>query len=309
MEKKADSNGESKSVLTNGIIEKLSDSSLTFEEILDHNPDRCYIVLLAKIIDINNQNMVIKIKKKEFSTEINLSEMKTNLSKLINNPLQIFHNDIYYKLVCSDLLENKLKVDIVYPADSKVIDKYRKKGYVLIKETQKIYYEKTLKFIENIDASHTKWIDNVLYNNTEKILHNEEGKYIITQDYNSKDNASILNCLGIPFNNTIRSLRDLNASHLDLLESFLKGREKIADIFKVNIGSIRCFIHYPPSFYYFHVHYLHTDYESNSTAVNRAWDLNSIIENIKMKNDYYQSVSLEINVQVGSKLHSILSDA
>src|SRR5690606_21349501 len=147
----------------------------------------------------------------------------------------------------------------------------------------------------------------ILYKNAEKILYQNED-FMIIQDYNSKDNEDILNCLGIPFNNTIKSIRDLNETHLELLSSFYhKGKEALAKIYNVDVNKIRCFVHYPPSFFYFHVHYLNVDYESHSTSVNRAIDLYSIIQNIKMKSDYYQNCDLEINVQISSKLYDVLN--
>ena len=131
---------------------------------------------------------------------------------------------------------------------------------------------------------------------------------LITQDYNTKDNENLLNCLGIPYNDTILSLRDLNNTHLELLKKFLKARKELAKIYNLDKNQIRCFIHYPPSFYYFHVHYLNVQYDSHSTSINRAIDLYSIINNIKLKHDYYQTTNLEILLQKDSKLYEALHE-
>jgi m7GpppX diphosphatase len=284
------------------------DSSVTFLEILDENPDRCFITLLGMLNYKNekqNENFVIKIKKKEF----NLNDIKLiseKIKNVLSSPEQKFNNDIYYKFVTDDLIENKCKVDLIYPADSKVIDKYRRKALALFKETAEIYKEKTLKYIQSIDPNHVKWIHNILYNNSEKIIHQIENVLVITQDYNSKDNENLVNCLGIPYDDKIFSLRDLNENHLPLLEKFYNARKNLAKYYNVHKNQIRCFVHYPPSFYYFHVHYLNVEYESNSTGINRAIDLYSIMNNIKVKSDFYQTVPLEILLQKGSKLYNAL---
>jgi len=284
------------------------DPSVSFIEILEENPDRCFITLLGKLNKKNEaqeENFVIKIKKKEF----NLNDIKLISEKIkivLSSPQQKFNNDIYYKFVSDDLIENKCKVDLIYPADSKVIDKYRRKSLVLFEETAEIYKEKTLKYIQSIDPNHVKWIHNILYKNSENIIHQIENVLVITQDYNSKDNENLVNCLGIPYNDKIFSLRDLNEIHLPLLEKFYDGKKELAKYYNVTENQIRCFVHYPPSFYYFHVHYLHVEYESYSTGINRAIDLYSIINNIKMKNDYYQTFPLEILLQKGSKLYNSL---
>jgi m7GpppX diphosphatase len=292
----------------------LKNPSVKFLEVLDFNQDRCFFTILGQIYNSEKQEeekFVIKLKKKEFTIneEKNLDseEFMKNIIILLSSPVQVFNNDIYYKLVTTDLFENKLKIDLIFPADYKVIDKYRKKGHILFKETSHIYHDVTLKFIESIDVSHLQWIKNILYKGAEELLYEEKDHFVICQDYNSKDNSKILNCLGIPYLESIKSIRDLNESHLDLLEKFyFKGKESLAKIFNIHPDEIRCFIHYPPSFYYFHVHYLQVDLESNSTSVNRAIDLYSIIQNIKLKGDYYQTIDLEMTLLKGSKLHELL---
>jgi m7GpppX diphosphatase len=280
-------------------------------EILDSNYDRCFFSILGKIFNEekkSEENFVLKIKKKEFLyTPENICEVSKNIQGMIKDPEEIFNNDIYYKLLSSDYVNNKLKLDLIYPADSKVIDKYRKKGYNLFVETSEIYYEKTKKFIDSIDSSHTKWIYNLLHKKTEKILHEEENLFVIVQDYNSKDNPEILNCLALPYQDNLKCLRDLSEDNLELLEKFYyKGREALAKQFDVPVDKIRSFIHYPPTFYYLHVHYLHVDFESSSTSVNRAYDLFTIIQNIKTKKDYYQTTPFEYTLQTDSALYNIL---
>jgi len=212
---------------------KLSQIILTSNyEIIDYNLYNCLITLQGTYIQTEeNDNLtekiefILRIKKKEFEI---LNEEKSSqnyidhLTNLINNiettANVVFNNDIYYKLI-SKSTDNLLKIDFIFPADKKVIEKYRKKYFILFEENYETYLTKTLKYIDSIDPKHTKWIHNALYENTEKILFSIPNDFIILQDFNSLDNLKILNCLGIPFEK-IKTLRDLNGSHLDLLKKF-----------------------------------------------------------------------------------------
>jgi len=311
MKQDTESNIEKGNLNPDNIITKIiNDTSVKYLEILDENPDRCFVTILGEIHNESKskkENFIIKIKKKEFDAD-DLNSFGEKVRSILTLPEQKFNNDIYYKFVSMDMVENRCKSDLIYPADDKVIDKYRRKQFSLFEETPEIYREKTLKYIKSIGINNVKWIHNILYNNSEKIIYKVENALLITQDYNTKDNEKLLNCLGIPYNDTILSLRDLNATHLELLEIFLNSRNHLAEIYNLDRNKIRCFVHYPPSFYYFHVHYLNVDYESNSTSINRAIDLYTIINNIKLKNDYYQTTNLEILLQKDSKLYEALHE-
>ena len=40
--------------------------------------------------------------------------------------------------------------------------------------------------------------------------------------------------------------------------------------------------------------------------MNRAFDLNEVIQNIKLKNNYYQTITIDQLIKVGSKLYETL---
>lgn len=192
-------------------------------DIIDFNANNCLITLLGTSSE--NIKFILRIKKKEFQI---LNEEKTSekYKELLDNLVQeiqltsniVFNNDIYFKII-SQSNDNNLKIDFIFPADKKVIEKYSKKFYILFEENYDIYLKKTLKYIEGIDPKHTKWIHNALYENTERILFSIPNEFIILQDFNSYDNLKVLNCLGICYEK-IKTLRDLNSSHLDLLSKF-----------------------------------------------------------------------------------------
>jgi hypothetical protein len=182
-------------------------------EIIDYNSERCIITFLGQYED---KSFVLKLCKKEYS---NNKETMDLFNSAIRNVKVTFENDIYYKFIADDYFINQCKADFIYPADSKVIDKYRKKDLILFRESYEIYLNKTKLYIYSIDPSHTKWIHNVLFNDAEEILLKTDD-FVILRDYKGYDENSKVNCLGIPFNKDIKSLRDLCSNHLDLLKSF-----------------------------------------------------------------------------------------
>jgi len=65
-------------------------------------------------------------------------------------------------------------------------------------------------------------------------------------------------------------------------------------------------VHYQPTFYHFHVHYLSLDLESNSIQINRAHDLFGIIQNLKLDSDYYKKVDIKYVLIENSLLYNHL---
>lgn len=172
--------------------------------------------------------------------------------------------------------------------------------------------KKTLPFINSIRQNDVKWIFNIFEKKTEEPIGKAPSKkFIILKDYTVANDSKTLICLAIPIHeySYIKSIRDLTMKELSLLdELYIEGKKIIAKKYNCKEEEIKAFIHYPPSFYYFHVHYLNVN-DPNvtiSSSINRAIDLNEIIQNINLKNDYYQTVAIDHIVQVKSKLSNAL---
>ncbi len=301
-------NIEEKEIDNKFFNEILNEKNMKIIEILDESPQNAQIFLLGEFEKNNNkEKFIIKLKKKEFDSESILNNNKI-LKKICSEPLIYFSNDIYNKFLSKDLFHNIIDIEFIYPINEKVIDKHRKVVYELFTETYEIYLNKTLKHINSFDKSHVQWIHNILEGKAEKILIKTKD-FIIKKNYKYVNNDNILSFIGFPFNgDSLRSLRDLNEKHLPLLESFYnEGKKLIAEKYKCKTNEIRAFLHYPPSYYYLHVHYLHISLEDFGACVNRAIDLNEVIQNIKLKSDYYQTISINHIIKVGSKLYECLT--
>jgi hypothetical protein len=53
---------------------------------------------------------------------------------------------------------------------------------------------------------------------------------------------------------------------------------------------------------------MHVDIDSTSTAINRAIDLLTIINNIKIKDSYYQTVDMEYSLSTDSHLYQYIQN-
>ncbi|KAJ1983153.1 hypothetical protein H4R34_001439 [Dimargaris verticillata] len=94
----------------------------------------------------------------------------------------------------------------------------------------------------------------------------------------------------------IRSLRDLNASHLPLLTAIQTAMRRVvqARYPQVRPDEVRLFVHYQPSYYHFHVHAAHVRHEAAGVMVGQAHLLSTVIDNIaNICPNYYQKCTLE----------------
>jgi len=96
-----------------------------------------------------------------------------------------------------------------------------------------------------------------------------------------------LYCLGLCHRRDIRSLRDLRAEHLPLLRAMAaKGRELMRQTYGLADESLRIFVHYPPQFYHFHVHFTNVSVDVG-VSTERAHLLDDIIENLEKDPEHY----------------------
>ena len=287
-------------------------------EILSENQLACQINVLGETKfkeEEEYSKFILKIHKKEFNFTINENNNNQSLQilqQIFSSSKQFFENDIYTKYLTTDLIQNKIDVELIFPANQKQIDKYKLITYELFHETYDIYLKKTLPYINSIQQKDVTWIFNIFEKKTEEPIGEAPSKkFLILKDYTAVDNDKALICLGIPIPeySYVKSIRDLTQKELPLLEEFYnEGKKIIAKKFGCKENEIKAYLHYPPSFYYLHVHYISVNDNNNSSSscINRAIDLNEIIQNIKLMNDYYQKITIDHTVQVDSNLYKAL---
>ena len=188
-------------------------------EILSENQLACQINILGETKfkeEEEYSKFILKIHKKEFNLNINNStktQLLENLKKIFSSPKQYFENDIYSKYLTEDLIQNKIDVELIYPATEKQIDKYRLITYEIFHETYDIYLKKTLPYINSIQQKDVTWIFNIFEKKTEEPIGEAPSKkFLILKDYTVADNDKALICLGIPIPeySYIKSISDLS---------------------------------------------------------------------------------------------------
>ena len=86
---------------------------------------------------------------------------------------------------------------------------------------------------------------------------------------------------------------DLTPEHLPLLENILeKSLKTIEEKYGVGSNQILAYLHYQPSYYHLHIHFVHLKWQAPGSGAGKAHLLTAVIENIRRTGDYYQSVTL-----------------
>ena len=77
-----------------------------------------------------------------------------------------------------------------------------------------------------------------------------------------------------------------------MLKKLLDAKNIICRKHNIDSNTIVAYLHYHPSFYILHIHYVLVDNCKNGFGRNIF--LSDIIKNIKIKSDYYQTVNIEL---------------
>lgn len=118
-----------------------------------------------------------------------------------------------------------------------------------------------------------------------------------------------LYCNTFVMDSSILSIRSLRAKHLPLLK-YMKNKsiQVIQDKYGLGEENLRIYVHYQPSFYWFHLHIVNVNYFPLSMDVERAILLEDIIQNLEMSDTYYQNKTLLFHVDENSELNSKIQD-
>lgn len=203
------------------------------------------------------------------------------------------------------------KVSIVWPATAFHIDKWRPGKWVCVRETPLMYREATLKYVGSIPASRNAWVQNIFdgLKEADRVLfldNNVETGFVVVPDLkmdmsNVVPESVYLQC--IVRDSSLRSVRDLRASHLPLLtrirDTVLRiGREKL----NCKSSQLRMYFHYYPSFWWLHIHVVHTSFFVPGGGINigKAILLEDVSQNLELKSDYYAEATLVTHVKLAT---------
>lgn len=276
-------------------------NSDNFEEKLNFNNAKTTIIKQTKENEKEKEVLLLKLKPVKFEdlkiikNEENeyIDDKSDELNKSItSNNKKIFHNDKVKKYTGKVITEYELTQ--IYPANKKDIYKFSFCPRFSTLETWNKYNTiiRQIALQQNID-----WIYNILNHEseTENILYEDDDILFI---YDCKCNKQDLNSFyALVFfkNERILSLRDLEQRHIPLLNY---TKNKISDFmnnkFNIEKNKLRMYFHYPPSFWYLHIHVNLFDSFQDGILVDYCYMLHNVISNLTINNDYYKLIDMEI---------------
>jgi len=241
------------------------------------------------------------------------AEEPAELRKLVTNALREetegtwFSNDRFSKKTVSRSCDTV--VEIVYPADPKDINKRRAEELHRKTESSEVYQNVTVPRLVEKAEQKDKWVVNIIEGKKEQEHVVQElccEQVLVVKDYKWQDESNVNNLyyLALFKDTTVRSLRDLRGKHLAALQRIrdevLPG---LANKFSVPAEQLLSYVHYHPTFWYFHVHIVNCKHDmytgegsSNQllTAMDRFHKLDTLISLLEANGDFYKTATLPI---------------
>ena len=223
---------------------------------------------------------------------------------------------------------SQFKVELISPASERQIQRATPAPKrVMIQETPTLYHTVAQPHIQSIiDGGSLSWIQNVIDGTKEKerlLLDSADGfvlnvdtkwrshqdaMTVPRSDWYQHPSVEDLYCLAIVKDGSLRSLRDLTAAHLPLLQAILtQAPATIRTIYGVEVDQLRIFVHYHPQFYHFHVHFTRLENEVGC-QVERGHLLTDLIQNLQWRSDYYQQRTLTYKLPVTDQLYAKMEE-
>lgn len=181
----------------------------------------------------------------------------------------------------------------------------------IIRETPELYNEVTLPFLIGSQLS-LEWVYNILE-------HKQEAERIVFEDPDPTNGfvlipdlkwdgkaVETLYLLAITHQRKIKSLRDLNASHIPLLKNIREaGIKAIQEKYGIEESRLRIYFHYQPSFYHLHIHFNPLSNEAPGIFCEKSHLLDTVISNLEIVPDYYKKATLSFVAYEGQELLEI----
>ena len=162
------------------------------------------------------------------------------------------------------------------------------------KKIQNENYKKYLDFISNRDIEKDRWIYNIidgLYEQ-ESIVY-RDNTFIIIPTFEWNKDINKLHILSIPIDKKYRTLRDLRKKDIPLLKYMKKNTLiKINELYKLTENDLKIFIHYTPSTYHLHIHYVNINYKECNSSIEYSHELDNVIFNLNLDDEYYKKILL-----------------
>ena len=200
--------------------------------------------------------------------------------------------------ITGELIEEKINQENEKNALNKVEPKKNQTQQFLIIQESYVDY---LTFLQTYPLEKDQWIYNIINGKCEQdqIIFQDD-QFILLPNYtwvNKKINY--LHLLSFPKDTSLRSLRSLEGKHVPFLKYLKKiTYKKIKESYDLDETQMKAFIHYVPSTYHLHVHFVHIYHPNCDSSTEYSHFLDDVIYNLSMQSDYYQNHDLRKRIYI-----------
>ena len=196
--------------------------------------------------------------------------------------VETFSNDVFtqYKTTIPGKIEICSNISKIDELD---------KEFIIIPET----YSQYLDFISQRDFNKEQWVYNILDGVAEqdRILYKDEIIVVVPNYTWDLVDLKKIHLLVFPTDKSLHSIRDLTVQHVELLKHIkTQTLQVIKSVYGFDFKHIKMYIHYSPSTYHLHVHFVLISNNDANSSVEYSHELNNVINILEAKSDFYQSV-------------------
>ncbi|XP_065197824.1 m7GpppX diphosphatase-like [Sycon ciliatum] len=289
-------------------LTNLVDFSIT--RVLNESADSKTIFLLGRFEGRSGEAIVLL--EKLAITEAVCQQFIVDKSVKLEFTMQ---NDIYslYNGHGDVTRMNEIKVTIIEPVTSRLIEKFSAQQIHMIRETAEDYRLVTQHYLKET-AKDLQWVENILEKKAERdrvLCEDDDADIGFTLAADMKwdqKQAEELYVLAICRKRGLASLRDLDGRHVAMLCNIRdKSLACLKERYGLQASQVRAFLHYQPSCYHLHVHFTHVRLQQPGTVVGKAHLLDDVIDNITLIDEhYYQKCAVTYQLQATHPLLALL---
>ena len=198
----------------------------------------------------------------------------------------------------SNKIDMNYNLEVISNVNYGTIEKYSKQEYEFITESYNDYNDIVLPYIEALKYLETLPLLKPDLEN--KIYDDRDLEIYINKNSTNKTKISGV----ILFKQQLYSLRSLNSSHLEILS---KSKDILADLFKQEFKSNKVIMYteYLPEYFNLYIKFTNLIDEDVENTKNIFY-LEDIIQNICLKDDYYQTFDMHYMINKNSALYNLL---
>ncbi|KAI0280411.1 scavenger mRNA decapping enzyme [Russula aff. rugulosa BPL654] len=282
-----------------------------FERVLNEDPIARSVILLGTLRPTAASDISDAAEAKAAIVRIERTALPSFSDGLIATTKLIETTDIYtWMLGWLSHSEDRpdVKINVIYPATDVHVRKYSKQQVHIVRETPALYERIVKPYIDAFPASRTQWIDDIISGRSEaeKVLFRSPPEadpfgFLILPDMKwDLANLTSLYLVALTLLPNIKSLRDLNLSHLPLLRSV---RREATNVVKNRWGLERTELHH------FHVHIVNANHTALwGMTVGQAHMLDDIISLLELDEPTGPSMCQRMTLSYGlGEQHGLFS--